>query len=149
MASLPALRSKCHRLSFRGFASTSRFPDVVYTPPLKPGQLPAYDEAVALIAQDREAKLKQLEELRAKGTQQSVLDDLETRAWIDDPEVRWRARNGHGQPSVDFLFCFGSLLTWINDGPRGAVVSQPTCLSLCIGDWRTWLGGGTGGSGPW
>ncbi|GAA5908745.1 hypothetical protein JCM6882_008194 [Rhodosporidiobolus microsporus] len=91
-----ALRAVSRQLSTSAApaASTSS-----YTPPLKAGVLPAYDEAVAFIARDREDKLKQLEDLKKQGADQAALDKLEVEAWANDPETRWRAKNGQGDLS--------------------------------------------------
>lgn len=70
-----------------------------YSAPIKPGVLPAYDQALAYIARDREQKLKDLEELKGnKEVDQAVLEKLEVEAWSNDPETRWKANNGQGEP---------------------------------------------------
>lgn len=68
-----------------------------YQPPVQPGTLPAYDHALAYIQQDRDHKLAQLEELKKRQADQAQLDKLEIEAWSNDPETRWRAKNGHGE----------------------------------------------------
>ncbi|GAA6011683.1 hypothetical protein JCM10207_004208 [Rhodosporidiobolus poonsookiae] len=91
-----ALRSLTRQLS----TSAARPAPAAYAAPLKPGQLPAFDEAVAYIAKDRENKLKQLEELKRQGgVDQAVLDKLEVEAWANDPETRWKAKNGQADLS--------------------------------------------------
>jgi hypothetical protein len=115
MTSLSALRCSVRLSTTRGFASSSRCLNAAststYSPPLKPGQLAAYDEAVAFIAKDREEKLKLIEELRAKGEEdQDKLDEIETEAWVRDRETRWRARNGLGEWLLWDGFCFWMLM---------------------------------------
>ncbi|BGP56528.1 mitochondrial 54S ribosomal protein YmL35 [Rhodotorula sphaerocarpa] len=68
-----------------------------YAPPVKPGALPVYDAAVEYIRQDREDKLRRLEQLRKDGAPQDVLDKLEVEAWSNDPETRWNAKHGQGK----------------------------------------------------
>lgn len=70
-----------------------------YQPPVKAGSLPAYDAALDYIQQDRENKLKQLEQLKQAGAAQDKLDKLEVEAWSNDPETRWRAKSGAGDMS--------------------------------------------------
>ncbi|GAA5991045.1 hypothetical protein JCM10908_006515 [Rhodotorula pacifica] len=70
-----------------------------YQPPVKAGSLPAYDAALEYIQQDRENKLKQLEQLKQSGAEQEAIDKLEVEAWSNDPETRWRAKNGAGDMS--------------------------------------------------
>lgn len=71
-------------------------PSASYQPPVKPGSLPAYDAALEYIQQDRDSKLKQLEQLKQQGAAQEALDKLEVEAWSNDPETRWRAKQGAG-----------------------------------------------------
>lgn len=79
-----------------------------YTAPLKAGVLPAYDQALAYIAQDRKDKLSQLEKLgKQKDVDQSLLEKLEVEAWANDPETRWRAASGSGQSSGPFFLWEG------------------------------------------
>jgi large subunit ribosomal protein L35 len=89
------LRTVSRSLATQASASTSASS---YAPPLKSGVLPAYDQALAYISQDRELKLKQLEELKDnKEIDQSALEKLEVEAWSNDPETRWKAKNGRGK----------------------------------------------------
>lgn len=75
-----------------------------YQAPLKAGALPAYDQALAYIEQDRKSKLTQLEQLRKqKDVEQAELEKLEVEAWSNDPETRWRAATGNGESSRFFL----------------------------------------------
>ncbi|KAI5477256.1 hypothetical protein MNV49_006552 [Pseudohyphozyma bogoriensis] len=94
----PSLCSSTRLASTSSSSSSSS----TYSAPVKPGQIPAYDEALAYLAADKQAKLKQLDELK-KGKSQSkeVLLDLEINAWINDPEVRWKAANGSANPYTD------------------------------------------------
>lgn len=68
-----------------------------YTPPLKAGVLPAYDEALKYLAQDKDAKLARLEKERATLSAEEA-EKVEVEAWINQPEVRWAAKNGAGKP---------------------------------------------------
>lgn len=79
----------------RNLATSAPRP-AAYAPPLKAGVLPAFDEAVKFIAADKAAKLKQLEELKNTDTPVEVLEKLEVEAEANDPETRWRAKNGQG-----------------------------------------------------
>ncbi|GAA5825143.1 hypothetical protein JCM11251_006117 [Rhodosporidiobolus azoricus] len=92
-----ALRAVSRQLSTS--AAPAQASTSTYTPPIKAGVLPAYDEAVAFIVRDREDKLKQLEDLKKQGAEQAVLDKLEVEAWSNDPETRWRAKNGQADLS--------------------------------------------------
>lgn len=73
--------------------STSSSP---YTRPLKAGVLPAYDEALKYLEQDRDAKLAQLDKTRAELSAEEA-EKLEVDALVNDPEVRWRAANKSGK----------------------------------------------------
>ncbi|GAA5875709.1 hypothetical protein JCM8547_007046 [Rhodosporidiobolus lusitaniae] len=90
-----ALRALSRQLST---SAAPAAPSTSYAPPLKPGQLPAFDEAVAYIARDRENKLEQIVELR-QTAEPALLEKLEVEAWSNDPETRWRAKNGQGDLS--------------------------------------------------
>lgn len=75
-----------------------------YSAPLKSGVLPAYDQALAYIAQDRKDKLSQLEKLKKqKEVDQTLLEKLEVEAWANDPETRWRAASGSGESLAAFF----------------------------------------------
>ncbi|KWU44795.1 PEBP-like protein [Rhodotorula sp. JG-1b] len=80
-------------------AAASTSTSTSYQPPVKAGSLPAYDAALEYIQQDRENKLKQLEQLKQSGAAQDKLDKLEVEAWSNDPETRWRAKTGAGDMS--------------------------------------------------
>lgn len=86
------------RTATRSLATQATSSTASYTPPLKAGALPAYDQALAYIAKDRDLKLKQLEELKGnKEVDQAALEKLEVEAWSNDPETRWKANNGQGE----------------------------------------------------
>lgn len=71
-----------------------------------------YDEALAYIAKDREDKLTRIEKLngqlqKAQSSDerrhlQDNLERLTLASEINDPEIRWRARNGKSA-SYDYL----------------------------------------------
>jgi hypothetical protein len=114
-----SLRTLSRSLATQATASTSTSS---YTPPIKSGVLPAYDQALAYISKDREQKLKQLEELKGnKEIDPATLEKLEVEAWSNDPETRWKANNGQGRlflppdrlygSSEDFLRPPGSTTT--------------------------------------
>lgn len=71
-----------------------------YAAPLKPGVLPAYDEALKYIANDKQAKLAQLEKSRASLSQEDA-EKLEIEAYVNEPEVRWRAENRTGEQLLE------------------------------------------------
>ena len=66
-----------------------------YTRPLAPGRLAAYDEAVAYLAQDSARKRAALDKLVQDGHAHTPrARQLAIDAYINDDEVRWRAREG-------------------------------------------------------
>ena len=78
-----------------------------WNPPVAPGVIPAYDEAVAYIRADAAAVQAEADALRSsleKGEVPSEgiedarkrLDTLEIMAQVNLPEVRWKAANGMG-----------------------------------------------------
>lgn len=82
---------------------------VAYSRPIPEGKLPAYDEAVAFIEQDKQERLKAIEEAKkqmqslsadAKAGERIVLYNTiqanEIASLINDPETRWKFRNGQG-----------------------------------------------------
>lgn len=99
--------------------SSSTRAAATYTPPLKPGVLPAYDAALAYLAQDRSDKLKRLDQLKQEGNkdveQQHVLEKLEVEAWANDPETRWRANSGNGERATApfFLTRWEGMQDWV------------------------------------
>lgn len=71
-----------------------------YRPPVERGAVPAYDAAVDYIARDRQHKLDKLEQLSKDAhVPREQLEKLEVEAWSNDPETRWRAKNGLGESS--------------------------------------------------
>lgn len=99
-----------------------------YQAPLKAGALPAYDQALAYIEQDRKSKLEKLELLRKqKEVDKSVLEKLEVEAWANDPETRWRAATGNGvSSSLHFSVAFCRL---------EASRKQPSSSRVVLSDW--------------
>lgn len=81
-----------------------------WNPPVKPGSLPAYDEALKYIEADAARLRKELEEVRVKVTQLEKSGDdaegleklrekvgiLEIQSEVNRPSVRWEASNGMG-----------------------------------------------------
>lgn len=80
-----------------------------YSRPIPEGSLPAYDEALAYIEQDKQEKLKSLEELNKKlqslGSDaskssridlQNQITATEIASLVNDPETRWKFRHGQG-----------------------------------------------------
>ncbi|GAA5858819.1 hypothetical protein JCM1840_006571 [Sporobolomyces johnsonii] len=101
-----------------------------YAPPLKPGVLPAYDEALAYIARDREAKLKQLEELKQdKHADQAALEKLEVEAWSNDPETRWRAKHRQGDFSKP-VYRHLAERAWRKEGDLAILMQRVTQMSV-------------------
>ena len=92
-----------------------------YQAPLKAGVLPAYDQALAYIEQDRKSKLARLEQLKKqKDVDTTVLEKLEVESWANDPETRWRAATGNGESSA-WAFSLHLVGTWDQgEGLRGS-----------------------------
>jgi large subunit ribosomal protein L35 len=78
-----------------------------WNPPVAPGVIPAYDEAVAYIRADAAAVQAEADTLRSSLENGQVstegiedakkrLDVLEVMAQVNLPEVRWKAANGMG-----------------------------------------------------
>lgn len=78
-----------------------------WNPPVAPGVIPAYDEAVAYIRADAAAVQAEVDTLRSSLDNGQVptegiedvkerLDVLEVMAQVNLPEVRWKAANGMG-----------------------------------------------------
>lgn len=76
-----------------------------WNPPVAPGVIPAYDEAVAYIRADAAAVQAEADTLRSSlenGQTEGIedakkrLDILEIMAQVNLPEVRWKAANGMG-----------------------------------------------------
>ena len=85
-----------------------------WNPPVAPGVIPAYDEAVAYIRADAAAVQAEADALRSSLEKGEVptegiedarkrLDMLEIMAQVNLPEVRWKAANGMG---LDFCPTF-------------------------------------------
>ena len=79
-----------------------------WNPPIPPGLIPAYDEAVAYIRADAAAVQAEADVLRSNLEKGQVpnegiedakkrLETLEIMAQVNLPEVRWKAANGMGQ----------------------------------------------------
>jgi large subunit ribosomal protein L35 len=78
-----------------------------WNPPIVPGVIPAYDEAVAYVRADAAAVQAEVDSLRSSLESGQVptegienakerLDVLEIMAQVNLPEVRWKAANGMG-----------------------------------------------------
>ncbi|GAA5972018.1 hypothetical protein JCM11641_002459 [Rhodosporidiobolus odoratus] len=122
-----ALRALVRQLSTSAApaaASTS-----TYTPPLKSGVLPVFDEAVAYIARDRETKLEQLEQLKQQGADQAQLEKLEVEAWSNDPETRWRAKNGRGDLSKP-VYRHLAQRAWRKEGDLAILMQRVTQMNV-------------------
>lgn len=122
--------------AFRTLARSSRSlaTAAAYTPPLKVGELPAYDHALQFLAADKDAKLQQLESLKKEeGVEKEGLERLEVDAWVNDPETRWRAKNGFGTSHAR-----GSRLG-LAKCVEGIVVDQEKVWEL---EWRPKVVGG-------
>lgn len=78
-----------------------------YARPIPAGSLPVYDEALAYIEQDKDEKLKAIEQLKQKlqslgsdapaKSRINLLDQItaaEIASLVNDPETRWKFRNG-------------------------------------------------------
>ncbi|GAA6028740.1 hypothetical protein JCM8097_007371 [Rhodosporidiobolus ruineniae] len=109
--------------------STSTAPAAAYAPPLPAGKLPAFDEAVAFIARDREAKLARLEELKQQGAEAAVLEKLEVEAWSNDPETRWRAKNGQGDLSKP-VYRHLAERAWRKEGDLAILMQRVTQMNV-------------------
>lgn len=104
---LPQQRSLATNSTSRASSSTLTGSDSTYHRPLKSGELPVYDRALAYIQEDREKKLASLKYLRQQLEQTSSEDrkavlqerilGLEVTSEINDPEVRWKYKNGLGE----------------------------------------------------
>ncbi|TNY24433.1 phosphatidylethanolamine-binding protein [Rhodotorula diobovata] len=100
-----------------------------YQPPVQPGTLPAYDHALAYIQQDRDHKLAQLEELKKRQADQAQLDKLEIEAWSNDPETRWRAKNGHADFSKP-VYRHLAERAWRKDGDLAILMQRVTQMHV-------------------
>lgn len=88
------------RVLSRSSRSLATASSSAYTPPLKPGQLAAYDQALLFLAADKDAKLQQLEQLKQDGLDKDALERVEIDAWVNDPETRWRAKSRQGASRI-------------------------------------------------
>ncbi|GAA5933242.1 YbhB/YbcL family Raf kinase inhibitor-like protein [Sporobolomyces koalae] len=122
-----SLRTFSRSLATQSSASSSAS---TYSAPLKAGVLPAYDHALAYIAQDRDFKLKQLEELKSnKAVDQAVLEKLEVEAWSNDPETRWKANNQQADLSKP-VFRFLAERKWRKEGDLAILMQRVTQMSV-------------------
>ena len=98
------------RLAARSLATTTPPSSSSYAPPLAPGVLPAYDQALLYLSSDKSVKLEKLEKLQAvaKGAaaeegqaeaweKRKEMERLEVDAWVNDPETRWKSERGLGE----------------------------------------------------
>ena len=114
-----------------------------WNPPVAPGVIPAYDEAVAYIRADAAALQAEADALRLnlenKQVQTEVIEDakerldvLEIMAQVNLPEVRWKAANGMGE-------CYNSIFTkrYIFNGTLSvADMNQKVYRHLIEQRWR-------------
>ncbi|BGP49283.1 mitochondrial 54S ribosomal protein YmL35 [Rhodotorula kratochvilovae] len=100
-----------------------------YQAPLKPGQLPAYDHALAYIQQDRDNKLAHLDDLRSQGADQAHLERIEVEAWSNDPETRWRAKHGQGDLSKP-VYRHLAERAWRKDGDLAILMQRVTQMHV-------------------
>lgn len=77
--------------------SLSTAANTTYSPPLRAGILPAYDQALLFLSADKTAKLERLARLEKEGEGKEGLEKAEVEAWVNDPETRWRAEKGLGE----------------------------------------------------
>ncbi|GAA6020577.1 hypothetical protein JCM11491_000802 [Sporobolomyces phaffii] len=122
-----SLRTLSRSLATQATASTSASS---YTPPIKAGVLPAYDQALAYIAQDRDHKLKELEQLKGnKDVDPAVVEKLEVEAWSNDPETRWNAKNGNADMSKP-VYRFLAERKWRKEGDLAILMQRVTQMSV-------------------
>ncbi|KAG9303594.1 hypothetical protein G9A89_018490 [Geosiphon pyriformis] len=108
----------------------------IYRPP-KLGVLPVYDEALKYINQDQEFQLRRLEKLDkridalkfARSPKIELIErfqklryEFETRSLINDPEVRWKFKNGMADMSIP-AHCHMSLQEW-RQGPQQKLMER-------------------------
>lgn len=105
-----------------------------WNPPVPPGVIPAYDEAVAYIRADAAAVQAEADALRSSLEKGEVsnegiedarkrLDTLEIMAQVNLPEVRWKAANGMG------LYFYPTFIETSIDGAIGYSGYEPEGLS--------------------
>jgi len=105
-----------------------------WNPPVAPGVIPAYDEAVAYIRADAAAVQAEADALRLSLEKGEVpnegiedarkrLDMLEIMAQVNLPEVRWKAANGLG------LYSYPTFIETSIDGTIGYSGYEPERLS--------------------
>jgi len=165
-----ATTSPTRRKSFRSFSSGSTSlqsqsqasNQPAYTPPLAPGILPAYDEALALLSRDRQEKLEklgakrgELDKVKGQGNKAQLrqleeeLEDLEIFSEINVPEVRWRFRNGLADLSKP-VFRYLTEQEWRRGGAFDVLMQRITQMNVIpdllpsiepVADLRVRLGG--------
>ncbi|GAA5836809.1 hypothetical protein JCM3766R1_006270 [Sporobolomyces carnicolor] len=122
-----SLRTLSRSLATQSTASASASG---YAAPIKPGVLPAYDQALAYIARDREQKLKQLDELRnANEVDPAAIEKLEVEAWSNDPETRWNANNGQADLSKP-VYRHLAERKWRKEGDLAILMQRVTQMSV-------------------
>lgn len=105
-----------------------------WNPPVAPGVIPAYDEAVAYIRADAAAVQAEADafrsslekgEIPSEGIEDSRkrLDTLEIMAQVNLPEVRWKAANGMG------LYFYPTFIETSIDRTLGYSGYEPESLS--------------------
>lgn len=97
---LPSAKSSTTNLfrSISSSAASSSTTTPSYTAPVAPGVLPVYDVALAYLLADQQAKLTQLRELKlSEEVSREELEEVEISAFVNDPEIRWKAKNNQGK----------------------------------------------------
>lgn len=106
-----------------------------WSPPIKPGVCPAYDEALAFTSNLQAHFLRQAEQIENSTEEEDGLTaeyrkskaaGIITVGQINDPEIRWKFQN---TPDDDLDLTDGTMkyfreLTWRHSGPLNKVVSR-------------------------
>ncbi|BGP25764.1 mitochondrial 54S ribosomal protein YmL35 [Rhodotorula toruloides] len=101
-----------------------------YRPPVEPGVLPAFDAAVDYIARDRQRKLDRIEQLAKEAdVSHEQLEKLEVEAWSNDPETRWRAKNGLADFSKP-VYRHLVERSWRNEGDLAILMQRVTQMNV-------------------
>ncbi|EGU11322.1 hypothetical protein RTG_02794 [Rhodotorula toruloides ATCC 204091] len=120
----------CSRLFSTSAPTRSASAAPAYRPPVEPGVLPAFDAAVDYIARDRQQKLERLEQLRKDaGATETQLEKLEVEAWSNDPETRWRAKNGFADFSKP-VYRHLVERAWRNEGDLAILMQRVTQMNV-------------------
>ncbi|KAM0746918.1 PEBP-like protein [Meredithblackwellia eburnea MCA 4105] len=133
MSTLPRQVLRSLRPSSRSFTSSAlaSSSSTTYVPPIKPGQLRAYDEALLFLSADKEKKLAELEAIKKEGGPDAkfLLEQKEVEAWVNDPETRWRAKNGLGDLSKP-VYRHLAELKWRKEGDLAILMQRVTQMNV-------------------